>query len=296
MSDKLTGIVIKVTGGFYYVEAAELIYECKARGIFRKNGNSPFVGDRVLITVQKEGYASIEEILPRKNSLTRPPLANIDVLVVVCSTTEPQPNMLIIDKMTAIAINNDIEPIIVVSKSDIEHYDEIFNIYSKTPIKVFDCSKGNKSNINELKQYLSEKISAFTGNSGVGKSTLLNSMFDNLDLETGNISQKLGRGKHTTRTVELFKFDNCYVADTPGFSTVDLERYEMIEKDNIQFCFPEFSDFIGNCKFTSCAHTCEKGCAIIDAVNNNVISKSRHISYVSMYNEVKNIKEWENRR
>lgn len=286
------GILMKSIGGFYYVRCDGEIFECKARGSFRKSGSSPIVGDNVTITVPDDGFAAIEAILPRRNMLKRPALANIDLLVIVCSTVEPSPNYTIIDKMTALAINNDMTPVVVVSKNDLQNGEEIARIYRNAGIDVFMCSPDESEEICRLKHFLSNKISAFTGNSGVGKSTLLNALFPQLKLETGVISQKLGRGKHTTRAVELFEFDNCLVADTPGFSTVDLQRYDMIDKTQLQYCFPEFKDYLLKCQFTSCSHICEKGCSIIEALNNGKIEKSRHQSYVAMYNEVKDIKLW----
>lgn len=291
--DTLNGIILKCIGGFYYVEAADSIYECKARGIFRQKNNSPKAGDRVEIFLPKEGYASIENILPRKNSLRRPPLANIDILVIVVSTADPAPNTLVIDKMTAAACDNDIEPVIAVSKSDLKSGSELVEIYKKAGIRTFEYTCEMPDTALKLKPLLKGKTTAFTGNSGVGKSTLLNILYPHLDLDTGIISEKLGRGKHTTRAVELFKVDGGYVADTPGFAAVDLERYNMIDKDNLQFCFPEFKDYLTKCKFVSCSHTCEKGCSIIDAVTRGVISESRHKSYIAMYNEVKDIKDWQ---
>lgn len=291
--ENLQGILVKVTGGFYYVEVADKIYECKARGIFRKRNCSPYVGDHVEILVPKDGYASIENICQRKNSLIRPPLANLDILFVVCSTVDPAPNSLVVDKMVSAAVNKDIEPVIVISKTDICDNSEFVNTYKNAGIKAIEYSSVTKAGTDEILQLLSNKVSAFIGNSGVGKSTLLNVLFPNLHLQTGDISQKLGRGRHTTRTVELFKINNGYVADTPGFSTVDLERYEIIDKENLQFCFPEFEKYIGKCKFSSCSHRCEKGCAIVEAVQNGEISDSRHNSYITMYNEVNEIKPWE---
>lgn len=284
---------MKSIGGFYYVRCNEKTYECKARGSFRKSGSSPVVGDSVKISIPDEGFAAIEEILPRRNKLKRPALANIDMLVIVCSTVNPLPNFTIIDKMTAVAINNNMKPVIVVSKNDLQNGDEVAQIYRNSGIDVFQCSPDNPSETDRLKGFLSGKISAFTGNSGVGKSTLLNALFPDLELETGDISQKLGRGRHTTRAVELFELDGCYVADTPGFSTVDLQRYEMIDKEQLQYCFPEFKDYLGQCQFTSCAHLCEKGCSVLEAMSEGKIEKSRHQSYVSMYNEVKDIKQWQ---
>ncbi len=291
--NKLNGILMKSVGGFYYVRCDGKEYECKARGSFRKYGNSPITGDNVVITVPDEGFAAIEEILPRKNKLKRPALANIDVLVIVCSTVDPIPNFAVIDKMTAAAVDNDMEPVIVISKNDLQNGDMIAQIYRNSDIKTFQCSPKDEDEIALLREYLQGKVTAFTGNSGVGKSTLLNILFKDLQLQTGQISQKLGRGRHTTRVVELFELDGCYVADTPGFSTVDLQRYEMIDKTQLQYCFPEFKKYLGECKFTSCSHTCEKGCRILQALDDEEIERTRHQSYVLMYNEVKDIKAWQ---
>lgn len=289
----LNGILMKSIGGFYYVRCDSKEYECKARGSFRKSGNSPVVGDKVVISVPEEGFASIEEIKPRINKLKRPALANIDTLVIVCSTVDPEPNFTVIDKMTAAAVNNNMIPAIVVSKNDLKSGERIAEIYRNSEFPVFLCSPDDTEDVNRLKAFLKGKVSAFTGNSGVGKSTLINRIFPELELQTGQISRKLGRGKHTTRVVELFEIDGCFVADTPGFSTVDLQRYEMIDKTQLQYCFPEFEKYLGECQFTSCSHTCEKGCRILQAVADGEIEPSRHKSYVAMYNEVKDIKEWE---
>lgn len=291
----LNGILIKAVGGFYYVLCDGCEYECKARGSFRKSGDSPVVGDRVTISVPDDGFASIEEILPRRNKLKRPALANVDVLIIVCSTVDPDPNFTVIDKMTAAAINSNMTPVIVVSKNDLKSGNEIARIYKNSGFPVFLCSPDDDEESERLKNYLKGKTAAFTGNSGVGKSTLINRIFPQLQLQTGQISRKLGRGRHTTRAVELFEIDGCFVADTPGFSTVDLQKYEIIDKTQLQYCFPEFEKYIGECKFTSCSHTCEKGCRILQAVQDGDIEPSRHKSYVSMYNEVKDIKLWERR-
>lgn len=284
---------MKSIGGFYYVRCQDTEYECKARGSFRKKGSSPVVGDRVEILVPDEGFCAIEQILPRKNKLRRPALANIDALVIVCSTVDPQPNYMVIDKMTAAAVNNSMTPVVVVSKNDIQNGDEIAAIYRTAGIEVFQCSPEHPDEVQRLLGFLRGRVSAFTGNSGVGKSTLLNLLFPSLALQTGQISEKLGRGRHTTRVVELFALDGCIVADTPGFSTVDLQRYEMIDREQLQYCFPEFEPYLGRCQFTSCAHTCEKGCAVLDAVREGAVHPSRHKSYVAMYNEVKDIRAWQ---
>lgn len=289
----LNGILMKSIGGFYYVRTDDGEYECKARGSFRKSGDSPVAGDKVVINIPEEGFTSIEEIIPRKNKLKRPALANIDILVIVCSTVDPEPNFTVIDKMTAAAVNNNMEPVIVVSKNDLKNGDKLAAIYRNAEISVYQCSPDAEEEAKKLREHLRGKVSAFTGNSGVGKSTLLNLLFPDLELQTGQISKKLGRGRHTTRVVELFELDGCYVADTPGFSTVDLQRYEMIDKTQLQYCFPEFDKYLGECQFTSCAHICEKGCRILQAVQDGEIEESRHRSYVTMYNEVKNIKSWQ---
>lgn len=296
MSDTREGLILKGIGGFYYVEAADMVYECKARGIFRKRGFTPYAGDRVSISVKEDGTGVIDEILPRKNRLIRPPVANIDQLMVVAATCEPTPSPLVIDKMLALAVDREIEPVLILSKADLRDSGELEEIYRMAGIRTISFSSVTCQGMDEVKACLQGKITAFTGNSGVGKSSLLNCVEEALTLETGEISQKLGRGRHTTRQVELFPLANGgYVADTPGFSTVDIERYEMIDKENLPFAFPEFAPYLNQCKFTSCVHVCEKGCAVLEAVEKGEVSPSRHASYVAMYDEVKDRKEWEKR-
>ena len=289
-----SGLIVKGIGGFYYVEAAGIIYECKARGIFRKNKITPFVGDHVKISLEKDDTGSIEEILPRRNFLVRPPISNIDQLIIVVSICDPAPSTLIIDKTIAAAEDKGIEPILAVSKTDLKDSEWLRKIYEKTGIPYFSISSATGEGVNEIRKLLHGKITAFTGNSGVGKSSLLNCIDSSLHLQTGEISQKLGRGRHTTRQVELIKLDgDAYVADTPGFSSIQIERYDIVNKGNLQYCFREFAPYLNQCKFTSCSHTCEMGCAVIEAVNDGLISVSRHKSYVAMYDEVKDLKEWD---
>ncbi|MEG2426190.1 MAG: ribosome small subunit-dependent GTPase A [Oscillospiraceae bacterium] len=290
---QLSGLIIKGIGGFYYVETATEVYECKARGVFRKDKITPLVGDYVQISVNESAENIIDVIKERRNYLKRPPIANLDQLIIVASSCEPNPSTLIIDKLTTIACSRDIEPIIVLNKSDLQNVDELFEIYTKAGFKTISASGKTGEGVKELKSLLNGKISAFTGNSGVGKSTLLNCIDKRLCLSTGEISEKLGRGRHTTRQSELFKVQGGYVADTPGFSSLEIERNEVIRKDDLQYCFPEFSQYIGTCKFSSCAHINDKGCRIIEAVNNGGISVSRHNSYKTLYEEAKNIKDWE---
>ena len=289
---QLTGLIIKAVSGFYYVEAADAVYECKARGVFRRKGISPAVGDRAIITLQGDDKAEVEEILPRKNYLVRPPLANLDRLFIVSSVSEPSPSTLIIDKICAVAVSKEIEPIVVFTKADLADCSELTDIYRRAGILCFEYSIKSENDKNRLISLLEGKISAFTGNTGVGKSSLLNSLFPELSIATAQISRKLGRGRHTTRHSELYKVAGGYVADTPGFSTVDIERYELIRKNDIAACFPEFGEFIPQCRFTGCAHLCEKGCAVIEAVENGIIPVSRHNSYKQMYEEVRNIPDW----
>ncbi|WP_444640477.1 ribosome small subunit-dependent GTPase A [Caproiciproducens sp. R1] len=291
--DKINGTIIKGIGGFYYVEAADTLYECKARGVFRKNKVTPFVGDRVTVSLEKDGTGTIEKIFPRKNSLVRPPVANIDQLVIVVSICDPSPSTLIIDKTIAAAEDKGIEPVIVISKSDLKDCQWLNDIYQTTGIPLLTISSATGEGVEEVEKLLKGKISAFTGNSGVGKSSLLNRIDSRFHLQTGEISQKLGRGRHTTRQVEFLKLgENTYVADTPGFSSISVERYDLVKKENLQYCFREFEPYLNQCKFVSCSHTCEKGCAVLKAVEEGTISKSRHESYVAMYNEVKDLKEW----
>lgn len=288
-----SGTVIRLTGGFYYVDCDGEVLECKARGVFRNRGESPVVGDRVSVSVKTDGYHSIDEILPRSNFLVRPPLANLDALVIVVSTVEPLPNTIVIDKLTAAALSLGTKPVLVFSKTDIKDCEELLETYTKSGFVTFAYSDGDEQSVQHIRQALSGKLVAFIGNSGVGKSTLINNLYPDLKLKTGEISQKLGRGRHTTRTVELFKTDSGYIADTPGFSTVDLERYQLVVKEELMYCFPEFEEYFGQCRFNSCMHICEKDCAVIEAVKEGLIPESRHRSYVEMYNEIKDIKPWQ---
>ncbi|MBQ5315174.1 MAG: ribosome small subunit-dependent GTPase A [Oscillospiraceae bacterium] len=288
--DKNTGIIIKAVGGLYFVKTPEGVFECKARGIFRNKGISPSAGDEVIL----EDNIVISEILPRKNFIIRPPLANLDIMVFVVSTCEPSPNFEIIDKFIAVCEYKNIKPVIAITKIDLSEGDYIRSIYEKVGIKVLTIDYSKENSCDELKSLLSGKLSAFTGNSGAGKSTLLNHIDNSLSLDTGEISKKLGRGRHTTRQVELFSLEGGgYVADTPGFSTFDTNRYDIIKCDELSSCFIEFENYSDKCRFKDCAHIGEKGCAVKDAVEKGDISETRYQSYVSMYNNAKQIKDWE---
>lgn len=290
---QLNGIILKGIGGFYYVETAEGVFECKAKGRFRREKISPIAGDKVSITVNSNAENTIDEIDQRKNFLLRPPVANIDNLLLVVSMCEPAPNTLVIDKMTALAERNGITPIIVFSKTDLASADEFVDIYKTTGYSIFTVSPEDKSDLEKIMSLLSGKLTAFTGNSGAGKSTLINALCPSLALSTAEISSKLGRGRHTTRQAEIFHVGDGLIIDTAGFSSLDLISNDPILKEELALYFPEFQEYIGQCKFTSCAHIGEKGCKICEMVQKGIINKSRHDNYIELYNQAKNIKKWE---
>lgn len=291
----IDGRVIKGIGGFYYVEAADTIYECKGRGKLKQNKNSLLVGDYVSISVNDNAENTIDEIKPRKNQLVRPPLSNLDRLFIVASVADPAINTFVTDRLIAIAEHKGIEPVIVLTKIDLDSsYKMYFDMYKKAGFKVVACNNKTGQGADEVLELITGKTSAFTGNTGAGKSSLLNMIDCSLNLETGETSKKLGRGRHTTRYCCLYKINGGYVADTPGFSAVDFEKCEKILKQDLPYCFREFVPFLDGCKFqTSCSHINDKGCAVVKAVEDGLISKQRHENYIRLYNEVKDIKEWE---
>ncbi len=292
MGETLNGLIIKAIAGFCYVEVGDAVYECKPRGSFRKEGVSPVAGDRVEISLNGE-KGVVERILERKNLLIRPPLANIDKLFIVSSYAVPSVNTLLIDRMIAIAEHFSIEPILVFNKADLGDFGDVVKVYSDIGYKTFVVSAETCTGIDAIKNELKDSISAFSGNSGVGKSSILNRLMPQLQLNTGEVSEKLGRGRHTTRQVELFKVEGGYVADTPGFSSFEITDFQLDDKDELMYLFKEFNEYLGCCKFNSCAHITEPDCAVLAAVGSGMISKSRHSSYVSMYDSIKNIKPWE---
>ncbi len=283
------GLITKCVGGLYTVESPDGIYECKARGIFRNRGISPCVGDSVTLA---DGV--IAEIGERKNHLIRPPLSNLDLLVFVVSTVSPAPNYLILDKFIAIAEYKGITPAVVITKNDLADGSEILNIYRSIGIEAIEVDYSREETIARVRELLKGKISAFTGNSGAGKSTLLNAVDPKLNIQTAEISRKLGRGRHTTRTAELYKLEGGgYIADTPGFSTFETNKYDIIRKEELAGCFREFGEYVGDCRFRDCSHTKEKGCAVLEAVHDGKITEIRHASYCAMYEEASQLKEWE---
>lgn len=285
----VSGIITKCLGGLYTVESPDGIYECKARGVFRSKGISPSVGDRVGLT---DGV--ISSIEPRRNFIIRPPLANLDQLIFVVSTVSPAPNYLILDKFIAVAEYKGIAPLLVITKTDLGDSSPIKEIYGGIGITVLEADYDSPESIEAVRQALKGKVSAFTGNSGAGKSTLLNAVDPTLDIPTAEISRKLGRGRHTTRHAQLYKLaEGGYIADTPGFSTFETGRYDVIRKEELAGCFREFDGLTDQCQFRDCSHTCEKGCAVVEALGRGEISASRHSSYCAMYEEARQLKEWE---
>ncbi len=288
-ADAKSGIITKCLGGLYTVESPDGIYECKARGVFRAKGISPAVGDRVEL---RGGV--ITEVAGRRNYLIRPPLANLDQIIFIVSTVSPAPNFLILDKFIAIAEFKGIEPVVIITKTDLGDSSAVREVYSSIGITTLEVDYSDERSVQSVRDLLAGKVSAFTGNSGAGKSTLLNAVDPTLDIPTGEISKKLGRGRHTTRHAELYKLrEGGYIADTPGFSTFETNRYDVIRKEELAGCFREFEDYRDECRFRDCSHTCEKGCAVIEAVKQGMIPEIRHQSYCAMYEEAKQLKEWE---
>ncbi len=285
--------IIKALSGFYYVRTEDGVVECRARGRFRKENITPLVGD--LVTISRSGKSgTIDEIEPRKNSFIRPAVANIDVLVVLASCAVPVTEPFLIDRILAIAGRQNVPCVICVNKNDLCCGDRLREIYEKAGYPVLCTSAETGEGIEELRRLIRGKLAAFTGNSGVGKSSVLNALEPGLGLAVAEVSQKLGRGKHTTRHIELYPCaDETYVADTPGFSSFDTERMELLKKEELQYTFPEFSQHIGNCQFHDCAHLKEPGCAVRRALDDGLIGKSRYDSYVRLYEMMKDIKEWE---
>ena len=290
----IRGRIEKALSGFYYVNTGAETLQCRARGKFRREGLSPLVGDWVQVRELGGGEGFVEAVEPRRNAFDRPAAANIDQLVIIASAALPVTDPYLIDRISAIAALKDCRVLLCLNKCDLDPAEELYGIYSGSAIRVLRVSAVTGQGIDELRRELAGKLSAFTGNSGVGKSTLLNALFPEFALKTGEVSQKLGRGRHTTREVELYKLEGGgYVADTPGFSTFDIERYRLTDKEKLPYGFREFLPYLGQCQFTSCSHTCEKGCAILQAVEKGEIPRQRHESYCAMYQEIKDVKQWQ---
>ena len=296
----ISGKIIKGIASFYYVKAGQTIYECSARGIFRKKSISPLIGDNVEISTKdndslRGGYetASIEKILPRRNEMIRPPVANVDQAIIVVSANHPKPNLDLLDRLLILVQEQDIDACICINKVDTDQdseYLKIKEIYEAVGYTVLATSATKGIGLSDLKDYLKDKTSFLAGNSGVGKSTLLNAVDPAFALETGGLSLKVQRGKHTTRHVELMPLEiGGYVLDTPGFGSVSIDH---LEADDLRHYYIEFVDYEGTCKFNGCSHIHEPGCSVKAAVEKEIINSRRYENYIVMYNQLKDIRRW----
>ena len=285
--------IIKALSGFYYVQTEDGVVECRARGRFRRQDQSPLVGDFVRITRQAD-KGVLEALLPRKNAFIRPAVANIDQLVVLASCAIPVTEPFLIDRVLAIARLQNVPALVVVNKDDLAPAQPLAEIYRRAGVPVLVTSAETGEGIEALREALTGKLSCLTGNSGVGKSSLLNRACPQLSLPVGEVSEKLGRGRHTTRHIELYSLGaDTFVADTPGFSAFDTERMELVHKEQLQYAFPEFTPYLAHCQFPDCAHRKEPGCAVRKALAEGKIGQTRYDSYERLYELASQIKEWE---
>ncbi len=318
MNNTQKGIILKGVGGLYTVKITDESSErrgetvqCRARGAFRHNNITPLAGDRVLLHTDDENTKDhkaaecglvIEEILERKNALIRPPLANLDYIFVTMAAAHPVPILPTVDKLISIAEFNKIEPVIIITKRDLAEQEaqRILEIYQRSGFTAFAISSVSGEGVDAVREFvdtqLCGRIAAFAGASGIGKSTLMNALFPTLELSTSDISRKIERGRHTTRQVELFAIsdgdDTGYIADTPGFSMLDFQRFDFFEVEDLVYTMRDFADYIGKCKYTKCSHTKEEGCAVLDAVRRGEICKCRHDSFLEIYEVLKQKKKW----
>lgn len=289
----MTGRIYKALSGFYYVDTPEGALTCRARGKFRKTGVSPLVGDRVECTALGGGEGVIEAILPRRNAFDRPAVANIDQLVVVASEAIPRTEPYLIDRMTAIAALKGCDVLVCVNKCDLASGEALRDYYTRAGYPVCRVSAETGEGLDTLQNAITGKLSAFTGNSGVGKSSILNALDSSFQLKVGEVSQALGRGKHTTRHVELYRLScGAEIIDTPGFSSFDADTLSLELKQRLPETFPDFAPYIGDCRFVGCSHTKEKGCAVLAALREGKLVKGRHESYLRLHDELKDLKEW----
>lgn len=291
----MTGTIIKALSGFYYVDvgAEQEPITCRGRGKLRHQKITPLVGDHVAITVTEDGTGMVDEVLPRANQFQRPMVANMDQLVILASGAIPVTDPFLIDRMVSLAEYKGCQPIICFNKCDLEPATQLVELYQKAGFQSFAISAQTGEGLEQLLGVLDGKISAFTGNSGVGKSSVLNALCPQFGLKVGQVSEKLGRGRHTTRHVELFRVGGGLVADTPGFSAFDVEQMELIPKEELAHTFREFHPYLEQCRFVGCAHVKERGCAVREAVDNGAIAPSRYQSYVRLYDQVKSRPQWE---
>ena len=290
------GIIIKALSGFYYVKTPEGIIECKARGRFRLDGTSPLVGDRVSCSLDANGKGRIDSMAERRNWFIRPAVANIDALVFIAANTNPVTDPFLIDRVSVIAENAGCELIVCINKCDIDPADELYRIFTAAGFTVVRTSAATGEGMDALLSAMRGKVCAFTGNSGVGKSSIMNALIPGANIPTAQVSEKLGRGKHTTRHVELFALgEDTYAADTPGFASFEIEMMETIAKEQLQYDFIEFAPYIGSCRFNNCAHLKEPGCAVTEALARGEIMFSRYRSYERLYELSAQHKFWESK-
>ncbi len=293
MTQKEQGRIIRSISGFYDVQTPEGVVTCRGRGSLRKNQESPLTGDLVEITVEN-GKGMVEKILPRRNRFIRPAVANVDALVVFAANVNPVTEPFLIDRVAAIAGDQEVPVYICINKCDLDPATDLKKIYRNAGFSVIVASAETGEGVQELRQLIAGKLTAFTGNTGVGKSSMLNKLCPQLQLATGEVSQKLGRGRHTTRHVELFCLgEDTYVADTPGFASFDTEQMDVILKDNLQYAFGDFAPYLGQCQFHDCSHRKEPGCAIRQAVEQGSVEQSRYDSYLRLYEKSSQINQWE---
>ena len=296
VSDKgmTEGRIQKALSGFYYVDTGAEVLTCRARGKFRKDGLSPLVGDRVQVRELGKGEGFVEAVLPRKNAFERPAAANIDQLVVIASAAIPRTDPFLIDRIAAIAALKGCEVVLLLNKCDLDPAEELYGIYTAAGFPTLRVSAETGEGLDALIPLIAGKLSAFTGNSGVGKSSILNALDSTFHLKTGEISTALGRGRHTTRHVELFRLGcGAEVIDSPGFSSFETEELNWELKQHLPETFPEFRPYLGQCRFQDCSHTREKGCAVLAALKEGKIQPSRHKSYLRLYEELKPLQEWQ---
>jgi ribosome biogenesis GTPase len=288
------GVIVKALSGFYYVETGAGLLECRARGKIRLEGLSPLVGDEVIVEPLENGKGSLREVLPRRNSFVRPAVANIDCMVILASAVIPVTDPFLIDRLAAIAELKGCEPFIVLNKADLDPAEELYAIYSGAGFPTFRVSAATGEGTGALAEALRGRTCAFTGNSGVGKSSLLNALEPRFAIETGDVSRKLGRGRHTTRHVEMFRLSNgCLAIDTPGFASFDAEDVDLELKRRLPELFRDFAPYLGGCRFSDCAHLTEPGCTVLEALREGRIHPSRHASYARLHEQLKSVKEWE---
>ena len=293
MTKKETGRIVRSLSGFYDVQTGDGVVTCRARGNLRRGENIPLTGDMVEITVEN-GKGMVERILPRANAFIRPAVANVDALVIFASNVNPITEPFLIDRVAAIAGDRGVDVILCINKCDLDPGVDLERIYRNAGFKVICTSAQTGAGLDALRQMLRGKLTAFTGNSGVGKSSILNALCPTLALPTGEVSEKLGRGRHTTRHVELYSLgEDTFVADTPGFSSFDTDQMEVILKENLQYAFPDFGGFVGKCQFHDCSHRKEPGCAVTAAVADGTIEKTRYDSYLRLYEKASQVKLWE---